>query len=599
MQKKSAQTSSLSSARAIAAYVWAFVYRYRQYTIITFVLVFFSSIASSLEPYIYKRFIEILESSDRLQMETLFSWNTIVQVLLILLLFRVIDFLFYEVSSLLFSKFQARALRDIDVEGYDKIHSLSYRFHASRKSGSIHNIVRRGRRAFERLTDSINFGVVPLLFRIPFLVIMVAVVQGWTAFYVAIFLVGFLAWSWFANERVQRYEVLLFDWEDKTTGVMLDSILNFEAVKAYGRANYIRKTLLRYEGSLMKYTLKTWAMYIYIFLGNHVILACGIIVLFIISVQRYLSGVFSIGDIVLLGTLVASIAPQLYNFSHSYRNIRRSGTEMLSLINLHKEQPEIVDKTDAVVLKSFTKGVGFHNVVFGYRKGTQIIRGISFDVPRGTRVALVGHSGAGKSTLVKLLLRFYDVVQGRITVDGHDVRDVTQKSLRSLVSVVPQDPVMFHDTVYNNILFGRPTARKQDVTEAAKRAGAHEFIQQLHKGYHTIVGERGVKLSGGERQRVAIARALVADTPIVLLDEATSSLDSATELRIQYALAELMQGRTTFTVAHRLSTIRNSDIIVVMDKGKISDIGTHDELLKRNRLYKELWTVQVEGFVGG
>lgn len=590
---------SMNTARTIVRFFWRTIRPYKRSFFVSIFLVFSSSLAVALEPYVYKRFIDSLSIVDELRGSSVLGWNVLFRGLLLIFIVRVTDSVLNELGSFMSSKWQVPAMRDLLADAFRHVLSLSYRFHSSKKSGSVSNVIRRGMHAYDRISDSVIFSIIPLLFNAPFLIIMVALVQGWIAVIVAVFFLAFIAWSVYANERIQKYDARAYEFDDRASGYMLDSLLNFEAVKSYTRSTFVQRRFRHILKGFVFFRLKAWKVTSFMYLGNHLILAIGVFALLAFSVQKYLDGSFSVGDVVLLGTLVASIAPQLYYFAHSYNTIRRSATELMSLIELHHEAPEIRDANNAIELRGFSNSVEFRHVVFGYQRGRQVVRGVSFNVPKGTRVAFVGPSGAGKTTLIKLLLRFFDVTQGAILIDGVDLRNVRVQSLRKLMSVVPQDPLMFHDTVKNNILFGRPNASHRDVEEAAKRATAHDFITNLSDGYETIVGERGVKLSGGERQRVAIARAFLADTPIILLDEATSSLDSASELQIQYALQELMEGRTTFTVAHRLSTIRASDMIVVMDDGRVSDIGTHDELLKRNRIYRELWTVQVEGFVGG
>jgi ATP-binding cassette subfamily B protein len=593
MAKKLKISFFRKKAFEILSFIYSLAKKYRKYTIPSVFFILLSSIADTLEPYAYKKFINVLENS----FDEAFALEIFLRALFLVLVFRILGFFFFEIGSLLFVNFNARSIKTLFVKAFSHVESLSYRFHSSHKSGSTFSVIRRGAQAFDRISDSIFFSIIPLIFKIPLFIILVALVQGWIAVLVALLLIAFIVWSIYVNERIQKYQTKINYWEDRSAGVILDSLLNFEAVKAFNQEKNQEKRFQKLENKAQKYRLTGWGIYSWVGITSASILVSGFFLLFVISIFKYIEGSFTLGDIILIGTLVSSITPQLYFFQHSYRNIRRSITEMEELLKLFNEKPTVLDHPFAKNLSSFKRKIQFQNVTFGYQKNQPVLRNITFDVPMGTRVALVGHSGAGKTTLLKLLLRFYDVTQGKILIDEKNISQVTQKSLRDLISTVPQDPIMFHDTIRNNILFGNPKASFQDITEAAKRATAHGFIEKLPKQYDTLVGERGIKLSGGERQRVAIARAILANTPIVILDEATSSLDSASEAQIQKALNELMRGRTTFTIAHRLSTIKSSDMIIIMDESRIVDIGKHEELLKKSPIYEKLWNLQAGGFI--
>jgi len=501
---------------------------------------------------------------------------------------------FQQIRDALFAKVAQRALRSLALETFEHIHRLSLRYHITRKTGGLSRVIERGVKGVEFLLRYLVFSTGPLVLELIFIGAAIFwKLQDWR--YVGIILATIAVYVWFT--------LAITEWRVKLRRVMneqdtdanqkaIDSLLNFETVKYFGAA---KREAARYDQAMAGYeeaALKTSYSLAFLNFGQAVLITSGLMAVMLLAASGVQAGELTVGDFVLVNAYMIQITMPLNFLGTVYREIRQALVDMRQMFDLLDEPPEVRDKTNASALKVTNGHVTFESVSFSYEPQRQILRGINVDIPAGQTIAIVGPSGSGKSTIGRLLFRFYDVTGGAVLIDGQDVRDVTQDSLHRAIGVVPQDTVLFNDTIYYNIAYGREFATHDEIINAARDAQIHEFIMSLPDGYDTRVGERGLKLSGGEKQRVGIARTLLKDPPILLLDEATSALDSETEHEIQEALERAGQGRTVITIAHRLSTVSNADAILVLEKGVVVETGTHQELLDRNGRYLDLWTLQ-------
>ncbi|MCB1310725.1 MAG: ABC transporter ATP-binding protein/permease [Sedimentitalea sp.] len=500
---------------------------------------------------------------------------------------------FQQLRDAVFAPVGQRALRRLALETFAHIHRLSMRYHITRKTGGLSRIIERGVKGVDFLLRFMLFSVGPLILELALVGIVLLVM--FDVWYLVIVAVTIALYVWFTFKVTEWRVKLRREMNEQDTDAnqkAIDSLLNFETVKYFGAET---REATRYDSAMRQYeaaALKTAYSLAFLNFGQSVLITGGLIGVMVLAALGVQAGTLTVGDFVMVNAYMIQITVPLNFLGTVYREIRQSLVDMGEMFDLLDQPAEVTDKPGAMPLQVDGGRIDLEAVRFGYDGDREILKGISLTVPAGQTVAIVGATGSGKSTIGRLLFRFYDVTGGALKIDGQDVRDVTLKSLHAAIGVVPQDTVLFNDTIRYNIGYGRDGASQEQIEQAARDAQIHDFIASLPQGYDTQVGERGLKLSGGEKQRVGIARTLLKDPPILLLDEATSALDSDTEREIQDALARAGEGRTVITIAHRLSTIAEADRIVVLEAGEIVEQGTHDQLLARQGRYAQLWNRQ-------
>jgi ATP-binding cassette subfamily B protein len=502
---------------------------------------------------------------------------------------------FGEIRDALFASVSQRAVRQVALQTYQHLHRVSLRFHLDRQTGGLSRVIDRGVTGMQSVLRLAVFNVVPTAVELLLVTGIIWHMFDWR--YAAVTFLAVVVYVAFTSTlagRRGRYRRTLNESDNEASSKSLDSLLNYETVKYFGNeaheAARYDKALARYERAAVRVQVSLNMLN----LGQAVIIAGGLTIIMLMAASSMAKGDMTIGSFVLINTYLVQLYQPLNFLGMVYMTIKQGLVDMEQMFTLMQIQPEIVDQPGAPPLIQGGGEVRFEDVHFGYRPNREILHGVSFTIQAGKRVAIVGPTGSGKSTISRLLFRFYDVTGGRILIDGQDIRDVTQDSVRAAIGVVPQDTVLFNDTIGYNIGYGKPAAPVEEIEQAAKLAQVHDFVTRLPEGYETMVGERGLKLSGGEKQRVAIARTILKDPRILILDEATSALDTRTEQEIQGAFRAVMTHRTTLVIAHRLSTVIDADEIIVLHDGAIEERGTHAALLARDGLYARLWAMQAD-----
>ncbi|WP_332066093.1 ABCB family ABC transporter ATP-binding protein/permease [Bartonella sp. CB189] len=546
-------------------------------------------------PYFFKYATDTLDTRYNLLMWSSFSWVVPIMLVLAYNIARIVQAGFDQLRDSLFATVGQHAIRRLAYKTFVHIHELSLRFHVERRTGGLSRVIERGTKGIEAIVRFSILNTVPTVLEFMLTAFVFYINYGWSYFLVIIATVGLYtlftvkASDWRIGIRKRMNTA---DTEANTRAV--DSLLNFETVKYFGNETLEAR---RFDSAMADYekaATRVWTSLSWLNFGQSLILGIGMTILMLMSTYAVFHETQTLGDFVFINALLMQLSIPLNFIGSIYREVRQGLTDIEAMFDLLDVKQEIVDKTGAKPLVVGAGTIRFNKVQFSYDSARQILKDIDFEVPGGKTVAIVGPSGAGKSTISRLLFRFYDVDAGVITIDGQDIRDVTQKSLRETIGMVPQDTVLFNDTIAYNIRYGRPSATDEEMYRAAEMAQISKFIETLPEGFESMVGERGLKLSGGEKQRVAIARTLLKAPPLLILDEATAALDTATEQEIQHALDIVSRGRTTLIIAHRLSTVINADEILVLKNGRIIENGTHDDLLYKKGLYASMWNKQLE-----
>ncbi len=578
--------------KRVAPYLWPDDKPWvKRRVVIALVMLLLSKVISVLTPFLYKGAVDVLSGEATGE-----AWALAMGAIGLTLAYglaRIMTNGFQQLRDAVFARVGQRALRQLALETFTHIHRLSMRYHITRKTGGLSRIIERGVKGVEFLLRFMLFSMGPLVLEL--LLISIILFFVFDVWYLAVVVGTIGAYVWFTFKVTEWRVRIRKEMNDQDTDAnqkAIDSLLNFETVKYFGAE---MREAERYDVAMAGYeqaALKTSYSLAFLNFGQALLITLGLVGVMVLAAVGVQKGDLTVGDFVMVNAYMIQITMPLNFLGTVYREIRQSLVDMGEMFDLLEQPAEVTDKPGAPDIRVTGGALRFDDLRFGYDPERPILKGVSIDVPAGKTVAIVGPSGSGKSTIGRLLFRFYDVNGGSLSIDGQDVRDVTQDSLHGVIGVVPQDTVLFNDSVYYNIAYGRPEASREEVEAAAKAAKIHDFISGLPDGYQTQVGERGLKLSGGEKQRVGIARTLLKNPPILLLDEATSALDTQTERDIQESLREMGEGRTVITIAHRLSTIVDADEIVVLEAGEVVERGSHDLLLDKGGRYAAMWARQ-------
>ncbi|MFH1111754.1 MAG: ABC transporter ATP-binding protein [Patescibacteria group bacterium] len=573
---------------------WQHADRYRLLFWIIVMAIALASVMPIIVPFYYKKFIDVVVAGDSVSNIT----EQLRNIIWFILLLNAVEWLLYRIASYVNNYFQPKVIADLYNTSFDYLHNHSFGFFINRFVGALVRKVGRFVRGFEDISDSLYWNLLPTAVRVSSVLIVMFwlypllgfILLGWTILYLTI--------NYILTLRKLKLDEAAAAMDSRVTGYLADTITNNANVKIFVGLKHEQAGFGGLTQEQFLLTKKSWNFDSNIESVQGAFMVILEFAVFYAAISLWQKGLLTVGGFVLIQSYIIQVFMRLWDFGRVIRRIYRNLADAEEMVEILHTPHQVKDAPGAEKL-IVTKGdVEFKNVCFNYSQELDVINDFNLQVTRGEKVGLVGPSGAGKSTLVSLIFRFYDVTSGGIFIDGQNISQVTQESLRNQVSLVPQDPVLFHRTLLENIRYGRRDASDEEVVAAAKLAHCDEFINRLPQSYQTFVGERGIKLSGGERQRVAIARAILKNAPILVLDEATSSLDSHAESIIQDALANLMKGKTTIVIAHRLSTIMKMDRIVVLRQGKIQEIGSHQELLKKSGgLYQTLWQLQAGGFI--
>ncbi|MGC1179630.1 MAG: ABC transporter ATP-binding protein/permease [Methyloceanibacter sp.] len=592
-----ARTGHLTVLRELAPFIWPAGRPDLRWRVVwALVALVIAKIITLAVPIAYKAIVDLLtgEATGK-QITAIGLAASPVFLILAYGVGRVMMVVFAQFRDVWFTAVAQHAVRELANRTFRHLHALSLRFHLERRTGGLNRVIERGVTGVDTIVRMAVLNSIPTAVELAMIAGMVAYYFGWIYVVVVLVTVGLYVWFtfWASDLRIAiRRDMNDSDTEAHAKAV--DSLLNYETVKYFGNEDHEAR---RFDASMARYeraAIRTYTSLGWLNTGQAVIFTLGTVICMLLAARDVAGGMLTIGGFVMINAILMQLYLPLNFMGMVYREIKQGLIDIETMFTLLHEPPEIVDRPGAKPLRVSKGEIRFENVSFAYDPQRQILKHVSFEVPAGKMVAIVGPSGAGKSTISRILFRFYELTGGRVLIDGQNISDATQASLRAAIGMVPQDTVLFNDTIAYNIRYGRPGASEREVREAARLAQIHDFIMTLPQGYASLVGERGLKLSGGEKQRVAIARTILKAPPILMLDEATSALDSHTEKDIQDALERVARNRTSLVIAHRLSTVVHADNIIVLDHGEIVEQGTHLELLARGGLYASLWTRQRE-----
>lgn len=553
-----------------------------------------ANVVGIIIPLFYRQFFDIITLGE----DKILIAKKLLAIIFYVAFLNFLSWLFYRLATVANVKYQITTMARLKQQSYDYLMRHSYSFFANNFVGSLVQKVNRFARSFERLSDNLIWNMLPLFIKLVSIFIVVSLINIWIAAIILIWAVCFLMFNIVFSNWKLKYDIKVAEIDSRATGYLADTLTNQNAITIFSRTGYESAGYKKVTGEQANLAKFTWGLDAMIEAGQHFLGVVIEFVLFFFALSYWEKGLSTVGVFVLLQVYIIDLIHQLWGFTRIVRDTYQSYADAKELVEITLLPHEIKDAPGAQELNVSRGEVEFQNLSFSFSQTREVLSGVSLTIKPGEKVALVGPSGAGKTTFTRLLLRLYSPTDGRILIDGQDIAKATQDGLRNNIAMVPQDTVLFHRTLAENIGYGKPDASREEIERVAALAHCDEFIKDLPQGLETYVGERGVKLSGGERQRVAIARAILKNAPILILDEATSSLDSRSEAMIQDALNVLMKDKTTIVIAHRLSTIQKMDRIIVIDGGKIIEEGRHNDLLERSdSLYRKLWTLQAGGFL--
>ncbi len=575
---------------------WAILKNYKKLLIFLIINVILVELMQVIPKFLFKEIIDkgTLFVGRSLEMKEFVFILIIVAVLYTI--GNIVQMVSFWFRSHLTAQLEVKMMAHLKEKYFKHILNLDYSFHVKQKTGSLISKIGRGSDSIERITNTITYNFLPFILQITIVGFSLIYFSLASSIVVGITALSFILFSFFVQQAQQSAKLEANDAEDLEKGNISDVFTNIESIKYFGKEFLIRRKFRDFVLNTKKANLKYWEYYRWLEAGQVFIVTVGTLFLLYFPIVKFLAGGITLGTIVFIYTIYVNLIGSMWNFVGGIQEFYRSMANFQSLFDYGKIPRNIEDKAGARVLKINKGAIEFRDIDFKYKK-RKIFQDFNLKIEANKKIAFVGHSGCGKSTLINLLYRFYDVEKGAVLIDGEDIRDFKQESLRSAMSIVPQECVLFDDSIWNNIKFSNPKATKDEIKKAIRFAQLEKIIAEMPEKEKTIVGERGVKLSGGEKQRVSIARAILANKKILVLDEATSALDSETEFEIQKSLAKLMKGRTSIIIAHRLSTIMHADKIVVMKKGKIIEVGTHDELIGKRGEYRRFWGLQKGGYI--